>query len=208
MNRKEIVDIILKEKIVAVIRLKEQHEVAESIRALVAGGIKVLEVTSNTPGYLQEIEKARKLYPDTIIGAGTISNPRLAQDAINAGAQFLVSPNTSVDVVNAAHTGNIPVLMGAMTPTEVGNAVEAGADVIKLFPAGNMGLDYFKAVRGPFDSVKFFAVGGIRLTDVQDWLEAGAVGFGIGGNLTKAIRNEQDFDDVVATAKEFISLVQ
>ena len=182
--RSEIVTNIESEKIMAIIRLDDQLKVAPVLERLVDAGINVLEITSNTPGFAEEILKAREKFPAAIIGAGTITNAGLAQKAISCNAQFLVTPNTNVDIISIAHQSNIPVLMGAMTPSEIAEAVEHGADFIKIFPAGALGLDYFKALLGPFNNVKFFAVGDISLSNALGWFKAGVVGIGIGSSLT------------------------
>jgi 2-dehydro-3-deoxyphosphogluconate aldolase/(4S)-4-hydroxy-2-oxoglutarate aldolase len=182
--RSEIVTNIESEKIMAIIRLDDQLKVAPVLERLVDAGINVLEITSNTPGFAEEILKAREKFPAAIIGAGTITNARLAQKAISCNAQFLVTPNTNVDIISIAHQSNIPVLMGAMTPSEIAEAVEHGADFIKIFPAGALGLDYFKALLGPFNNVKFIAVGDISLNNALGWFKAGVVGIGIGSSLT------------------------
>ena len=132
--RSEIVTNIESEKIMAIIRLDDQLKVAPVLERLVDAGINVLEITSNTPGFAEEILKAREKFPAAIIGAGTITNARMAQKAISCNAQFLVTPNTNVDIISIAHQSNIPVLMGAMTPSEIAEAVEHGADFIKIFP--------------------------------------------------------------------------
>src|SRR5690606_11782511 len=149
MNRKRIRRSILLHKLVAIVRLKQQNQIAAVLESLVIGGIKALEITTNTPGFEEEIAKARKRYPQILIGAGTITSPDFAMRAINAGAQFLVTPNTDREIISIAHQYDIPVLMGAATPTELNLAVQAGADIIKLFPAAPLGLDYFKAIRAP-----------------------------------------------------------
>jgi 2-dehydro-3-deoxyphosphogluconate aldolase/(4S)-4-hydroxy-2-oxoglutarate aldolase len=182
--RSEIVTNIESEKIMAIIRLDDQLKVAPVLERLVDAGINVLEITSNTPGFAEEILKAREKFPAAIIGAGTITNAGLAQKAISCNAQFLVTPNTNVDIISIAHQSNIPVLMGAMTPSEIAEAVEHGADFIKIFPAGALGLDYFKALLGPFNNVKFIAVGDISLNNALGWFKAGVVGIGIGSSLT------------------------
>ena len=182
--RSEIVTNIESEKIMAIIRLDDQLKVAPVLERLVDAGINVLEITSNTPGFAEEILKAREKFPAAIIGAGTITNARLAQKAISCNAQFLVTPNTNVDIISIAHQSNIPVLMGAMTPSEIAEAVEHGADFIKIFPAGALGLDYFKALLGPLNNVKFIAVGDISLNNALGWFKAGVVGIGIGSSLT------------------------
>ncbi len=208
MNKEEIVKTIEKEKLVVVIRLQFQNEVAGVIKNLVEAGIKVLEVTSNTPGFAQEISKARKLYPNILIGAGTVINKEVARIASNAGAQFLVTPNTNKTVVEVAHENDIPVLMGALTPTEVCNAHEYGADFVKLFPADIMGVPYFKSIKAPLDHIKLLAVGGIDLDSVDDWFNAGAAGIGIGGALTKSVKTKVELEEVKNRAKQFIKKVK
>lgn len=205
MNRKEITAYIEREKIVAIIRLKEQKKVANVLKNLISGGIKVLEITSNTPGFSNEISNARMLYIDVLIGAGTVTNIHIAEEAIKAGAQFLVTPNTNIEVIKLAHQHDIPVLMGAFTPTEVCLAVDNGADIVKLFPAGNLGIDYFKAIRGPLSTITFFVVGGIDLNNVQDWMKAGASGVGLGSVLTNTAGGSQSTKH---TAEKFVSLIK
>lgn len=208
MNRKEIAHSIEQEKIVAIIRLKTQSEVAIAIEGMVLGGLKVLEITSNTPGFNEEIKKARASYPNILIGAGTVINVKIAKIAIEAGAQFLVTPNTNIDVLKLAHHYDLPVLMGAFTPTEVCLALDNGADIIKLFPATNLGLPYFKAIRGPLDNAKFFVVGGINLENTQEWLKAGASGIGIGGVLTNSPNGEICQKTIEKNAQKFIKLTK
>jgi 2-dehydro-3-deoxyphosphogluconate aldolase/(4S)-4-hydroxy-2-oxoglutarate aldolase len=183
--RSEIKIRIESEKLMAIVRLDDQVKVAPALERLISAGINVLEITSNTPGFGEEIQKARKKYPYAIIGAGTITNTELARKAISHNAQFLVTPNTNVDVISVAHKSDIPVLMGAMTPSEIAKAVEHGADFIKLFPAGALGLGYFKALLGPFNNVRFLAVGDISLSNALAWFQAGVSGVGIGSSLTK-----------------------
>jgi len=207
MKREEILEIIKDSKIVVVIRMKKQQQVAKVIDALVAGEIKVLEVTSNTPGYLEEISKARAKYPNTLIGAGTVTNASKAKDSINAGAQFLVTPNTNIETIKVAHENNIPVLMGAITPSEISMAAEAGADIVKIFPAGAMGINYFKAVKAPLSDIPLFAVGGIDENSAAEWIAAGAEGLGIGGGLTKVVNSEADFNDIVTLSKKYLSIL-
>lgn len=206
--REQIVQRILQHRIVAIVRLKEQPQVTETLSCLVQGGIEVLEITSNTPGYCEEISQARQQYPDILIGAGTVINTDIARQAISAGAQFLVTPNTNKGVVELAHEHNIPVLMGALTPTEVAQAIEIEADIIKLFPAGEMGVAYFKSLQGPYNSTAFLAVGGIHIDNVEQWFMAGAAGVGVGNQLTRVIHSEQDKIDHIRYVKQFVKTVR
>jgi len=207
MNKQEITSLLEKEKLVAIIRQKNQQEVQPIVRALVEGGVKALEITSNTPGFLEEIQNARTLYPNVLVGAGTVTNKTLAQQAIEAGAQFLVTPNVEVSMIPLAHSHGVPVIMGALTPSEVCMAHEHGADIIKLFPAGIFGLDYFKAIKGPLNTLKFFVVGGISTDNIKEWMMAGADGFGIGSELTKMV-DPSNPNEITEKAKSFIEQIQ
>ncbi len=208
MSRQDILEVIKKEKIVVIIRMKQQNQVAKVVEALVAGGIKVLEITSNTPGYAEEIAKARALYPNILVGAGTITNAAKANEAVAAGAQFIVTPNTNVDTIKVSHENNIPILMGAITPSEICLAAESGADVVKLFPAGAMGLKYFKAVKAPLNDIPLFAVGGVNVENTAEWIAAGAEGIGVGGSITKPVNTQADFNDIVEEAKQYLSILK
>lgn len=210
MKRAEIVKILKTEKIVAIVRMKEQLEVPAFINSLIKGGIKALEITSNTPGFSEEIANARNRYTqfDVLIGAGTVTNVHIAKEAIEAGAQFLVTPNTNIEVIKVAHAHDIPVLMGAVTPTEVCVAIENGADIIKLFPAGSLGINYFKAIKAPLDKVDFFVVGGINLSNIKDWMEAGAAGVGLGSVLIQTTEGEGVLEPIESIVKKFIQLIK
>ncbi len=204
----DIIDRILTAKLISIIRLKEQAAVEQTVDALVAGGIQVLEITTNTPGFAEEIEKAHERHPNVLIGAGTVITADLAEKAIAGGAQFLVTPNTNKEVAEIGKMNGIPVLMGAMTPTEVVKAQAYGADIIKLFPAGDLGISYFKSLKGPFDSVPFFAVGGVNHKNMQEWFDAGVDGVGLGSSLVKSdVRTDADFKGISDLAQKFIKLM-
>ena len=204
MKRQEIVAKIKQEKLIAIVRLKEQGKVPVFVEKLVNANVKVLEITSNTPGYLEEIANARKRYANdsVLIGAGTVTNVEIAKKAIAAGAQFLVTPNTNLAVITIAHQNEIPVVMGALTPTEICTAVYHNADIIKLFPAGTMGLDYFKSIKGPLNTTDFFVVGGIDLSNVEEWMSAGVAGVGLGSVLTNCLESEGTSESLEKTLLE------
>lgn len=204
-SKEKILATILAEKLVSIIRLNNQDAVQPVIDSLVEGGIKILEITTNTPGFHVELENARKRHPDVLIGAGTVINASLAEKAIGSGAQFLVTPNTNKKVIDVAIKPNIPVLMGALTPTEISNAMDYGADIIKLFPAGSLGMPYFKALKGPFKEIPFFAVGGIDIETMNEWFKAGISGVGIGGSLVKgSAKTSEDMEEIKRLADQFI----
>ncbi|MEM9328851.1 MAG: bifunctional 4-hydroxy-2-oxoglutarate aldolase/2-dehydro-3-deoxy-phosphogluconate aldolase [Bacteroidota bacterium] len=184
MKKDEIVERLLNERLIVIIRSSRQADVGQIVDALVAAGVGALEVTSNTPGFTEEIRQAKTKYPNVLVGAGTITRASLAVKALEAGADFFVTPNVVPEVTPIAHQAGIPVVMGALTPTEVAQAVASDSDVVKLFPAEIFGIDYMKALMGPFDKVPFFAVGGIGINEAPNWIAAGAKGIGIGGKLT------------------------
>ncbi|MCG2460488.1 bifunctional 4-hydroxy-2-oxoglutarate aldolase/2-dehydro-3-deoxy-phosphogluconate aldolase [Flavobacteriaceae bacterium F89] len=208
MNNKNFLKTLLKNKLVAIVRLQQQDQVARVLENMVLGGVQVLEITSNTPGFAEEIKIARNKYPKILIGAGTITSTDLALKAIKAGGQFIVTPSTDTEIVRLAHHYDIPVLMGATTPTEINIAVEAGADIVKLFPAAPLGLDYFKAIKAPFNQVPFFAVGGIGKDNLKDWLNAGAAGVGIGSSLAKPTGNTGEQQNNIAEVKEIVDRIK
>jgi 2-dehydro-3-deoxyphosphogluconate aldolase/(4S)-4-hydroxy-2-oxoglutarate aldolase len=210
MKREDLLVIIKKEKAIAIVRTEEQLKVPQLIASLVSGGIKVIEITSNTPGYLEEITNAKKRYSDSdiIIGAGTVINAKIAKEAIKAGAQFLVTPNTNTEVITLAHDNDIPVIMGAITPTEICRAVEYGADIIKLFPSGNLGIDYFKSIKAPLDTITFFVVGGINLSNIEEWIAAGISGVGLGSALTNVVKETHGLEPRENTVHKFVKIIK
>jgi 2-dehydro-3-deoxyphosphogluconate aldolase/(4S)-4-hydroxy-2-oxoglutarate aldolase len=202
--RKKIVQQIIGHKLIGIIRLNNSLSVQATLSCLVQGGVKVLEVTSNTPDFCLHIELARQQFPAVLIGAGTILNAELATKAVAAGAQFLVTPAVNAKVVEIAHANNIPVLMGAATPTEIANALGYGADIIKLFPANALSIDYYKALKGPFSDTPMFAVGGISADNVAAWLSSGIQGVGVGGELAQEVTSENSMTDHIRFIKQFI----
>lgn len=206
MRREEIAAFIKSERLIAIVRTKEQEKVADIIESLVQGGIKIIEITSNTPDFLNEISNAKRKYSksDILIGAGTVINANVAKEAIESGAQFIVTPNTNTEVLSVANKHDIPVAMGAITPTEISTAIAHGADIVKLFPAGNLGIEYFKSVKSPLDNVCFFAVGGIDFSNIEEWIAAGISGLGLGSALTKAKDSEED--GVKKNAERFVKI--
>lgn len=207
-SRQNIAEQIIRQRLVAIVRLHKQSDLVKAIKCLVNGGVNVLEITSNTLGYLDEISRARSDYSQQLIGAGTVTNGSIAQDAIAAGAQFLVTPNVSKSVVEVAHKYEVPVLMGAMTPTEIVNAIEIEADIIKLFPAAQLGIEYCKSLSGPFNDIPLFAVGGIHMENVSSWLKSAVTGVGVGNQLTRAVKGEKEILKHTAYVRRFIARVK
>lgn len=192
-------------QLVAIIRLANQDEVASVVQCLVTGGVSALEITSNTPGFAQEITNAREKHSDVLIGAGTIINSTFAKEAIKAGAQFIVTPNTDKSVVKTAHKYGVPVLMGALTPTDIANCIKYNADFIKIFPAGSLGIKYFKDLQGPFSNVPLMPVGGVNIDNIEEWFEAGAVGVGVGNDLTQAANTVEEETALIKRVKQYVA---
>ena len=184
--RWEIAGRIAQERVLAVIRSASPAEAVAVGRALLAAGIRVLEVALTTPQGVDAIRAlAAEVTGDQVLGAGTVLDSGMASAAIGAGARFLVSPGLSPEVVRTGNRYGLPVLPGAATPTEVVAALEAGADMVKLFPAGSLGVEYLRALRPVVPQAALVPTGGISASNARDWLEAGAVAIGVGGSLTR-----------------------
>lgn len=173
--------------IVAVIRLQEPGKLRAVVEAIAAGGIRALEVTMTVPGAVELIrELAPTLPPGFLLGAGTVLDTDTARRVIDAGAQFVVSPVFRVDTIRACHERGVPSMPGCFTPTEILDAWDAGADIVKVFPATALGPTFFKDVRGPLPQVKLMPTGGVTLDNAGDWIRAGAVAVGVGTALLDA----------------------
>lgn len=207
--KQQILDAILECGIAAVVRADSAELASRAIESALEGGVNVIEVTFTVPGALEIIrELARTKSDDVILGAGTVTTPELAADAVGAGAQFLVSPNTNLDVIAAAREADIPVFPGALTPTEVFTAWQAGGDVIKIFPANAVGPSYFKDLHGPFPGVPLMPTGGVDLSTARTWLEHGAVALGVGGALIdRKLMAQGDFAQITERARKFRQII-
>jgi 2-dehydro-3-deoxyphosphogluconate aldolase/(4S)-4-hydroxy-2-oxoglutarate aldolase len=182
----EVLARIEAERVVAVLRAHSPGELREVALALRDGGVRCLEFTMTTPGALDLLKEAvAELGSELLLGAGTVLDAETARAAILAGARFLVSPSLRAEVVTLGKRYGIPVMPGAFTPGEVLAAWEAGADVVKVFPAGQLGPGYLKDLHGPFPYIPLMPTGGISPDNAADYLNAGAVAVGIGGNLTR-----------------------
>jgi 2-dehydro-3-deoxyphosphogluconate aldolase/(4S)-4-hydroxy-2-oxoglutarate aldolase len=211
MTRREaIVQEIERAGIVAVIRMKEADKLRAVVDAIAQGGIRALEVTMTVPGAVELIRSlAPALPPGVILGAGTVLDAGTATRVIDAGAQFVVSPIFRVPVIEACGAANIPVMPGCFSPTEILEAWEAGADIVKVFPATALGPSYLKDIRGPLPQVKLMPTGGVTLDNAGDWIRAGAVAVGVGTALLdgKAIA-AADYATLRANAARIVASVR
>ncbi|MCU4675623.1 bifunctional 4-hydroxy-2-oxoglutarate aldolase/2-dehydro-3-deoxy-phosphogluconate aldolase [Catenovulum sp. 2E275] len=206
MNKQQIIEQMFKQKLVVIIRVEQPEQIDGIVENLLTAGVGILEITSNTPGFASKITQLREQYPNLIVGAGTITTVEIAEQAKAAGAQFLVTPNTCKQVGAFANEHNLPVLMGAFTPTDVVEAKKAGADVVKLFPAEPIGPEYLKALaKGPFLDTAFFPVGGIDQDNFEQWIDAGAKGLGIGGALAKPVETEVEKQQLIAGVSKIVN---
>src|SRR5262245_3675651 len=179
--------------LLAILRFRKPTSLGEIIGAIRRGGIGLVEVTMDTPGALEAVAAAAG--SGAPIGAGTIGSVADANAFADAGAAFLVSPGVRVDVVRAAVDLGVPAIPGALSPTEIATAVDAGAAAVKLFPAGLGGPEYLRALRGPFPRVGFVPTGGIAPGDAGGWLDAGALCVGLGATLIgSAPSTDRDLD--------------
>ena len=183
MERKEIVDRISGTGAVAVIRLEDPNKLLNVANAIYEGGVKNIEITMTVPNAIQIMESVAKSVPeDMMIGVGSVLTVEIAQQAIDAGAKYVVSPILKKELIDAAHKNGLPMMPGAFSPTEIQQAYEWGADV-KVFPADVVGMKYFKSIKAPLPHLKLMPTGGVSLTNAGDWMAHGACAVGIGSAL-------------------------
>lgn len=210
MNKESILNKITSSGLVAVVRAENQDQASRIAEACVLGGVAALEITFTVPGAVQVIEKLVHEYGsmgEIIIGAGTVLDPETARSAIMAGAQYMVSPCLNVDMVKMCNRYQVPVMPGAMTVKEVVEAMEAGAEIVKVFPGELLGPAFIKAVKGPFPYARLMPTGGVSLENVADWIRAGAVAVGAGSSLTAGAKTG-DYQGITAIAKAFIEKIK
>lgn len=196
-------------KVIAIIRGIEPAQAQPLFEALEGGGIKLAEVTLNTPNALQIIQMMRKKYEGRmVIGAGTVLNAAYADEAIRAGAQFLISPNVDQGMIERALANEVLPIPGALTPTEIVQAMNFGASTVKLFPCSSLGPSYLKELKGPLSDVNLLAVGGITKDNAATYLKAGAFSIGIGGSLIalSEIQNG-NYQAITTYAKQLMAAV-
>lgn len=201
---------VLDAGIVAVVRSPDSGQLVEVCRALADGGVTVVEITMTVPDALDVVRAVRKALGDRVLlGAGTILDPETGRAALLAGAEYLVAPTLDLDVVRLCNRYDKLVMPGCFTPTEILAAWQAGADVIKVFPADVLGPAFFKAMRGPLPQVRLMPTGGVDLDTAGEFLKAGAVCLGVGSQLVepKAVA-ERNFDRIRELAGRYVQVVK
>jgi 2-dehydro-3-deoxyphosphogluconate aldolase/(4S)-4-hydroxy-2-oxoglutarate aldolase len=209
MNKDADLRRILDCGIVAVVRSPDGGPLVEVARALADGGVTAIEITMTVPDALDVVRQVRRALGERILlGAGTILDPETARAALLAGAEFLVAPTLNLDVIRLCRRYDKVVMPGAFTPTEILTAWEAGADVVKVFPADVVGPAFFRAVRAPLPQVRLMPTGGVDLTTAGVFLRAGACCLGVGGQLVepKAVA-ARDFDRIHELARKYTAIV-
>lgn len=201
---------VLDTGIVAIIRAPSGELLADVAEALVAGGIDVMEVTFTIPGAIRVLEQvADRLGDRVLLGAGTVLDTETARAAILAGAEFIVSPSTNIDVIGVCKRYSKLSMPGAFTPTEVIAAWQAGADVVKIFPSDIHGPKYLKALRGPYPHVRMMPTGGVTLETAADFLKAGACALGVGGSLVEPrALADRDLARIETLSRRFVDAVR
>jgi len=211
MNKSDVIGRIIDTGLIPVIRAESSDIAMRAIDAIREGGISVLEITMTVPGAIRVIEEvARRFGEDAIVGAGTVLDSETARACILAGAQFIVSPALNLDTISCCRRYSIPVMPGAMTPSEILTAWKAGADFVKVFPANAVGgPSYIKALKAPLPQIQLVPTGGVSLKTAADFIKAGATALGVGADLvdTAALRAGEN-KLITARAKQFIEIVK
>ena len=212
-TREEIIQNVYDNKIIAIVRGMEPEHCVNLARALYEGGINMVEITFNqkSTDHFEATTKAiraisEELSEQVMVGAGTVLTKEQVDLAKEAGALYIITPSTNPEVIRYAKEQGMVTIPGAMTPSEIAAAYEAGADFVKIFPVGNLGAAYIKAVKAPMSHIPVLAVGGVNEKNVAEFIKAGAIGAGVGGNLVNAqwIQNGE-FDKITALAREFVT---
>lgn len=208
---KEALAKILEEGVVPVIRVSSAQEAWEVSKAIKEGGVSVLEVTMTVPGAMDVIkEVSQKFGKEVLLGAGTVLDPETARAALLNGAQFLVSPSLNLEVIKVSNRYSAVVIPGALSPTEILTAWEAGADLVKVFPIAQVGGPaYIKALRGPLPHIPLVPTGGVNLQNAGEFIKAGAAAIAVGGELVdkKAVA-EKKYSVIVENARRFLEEVK
>lgn len=216
MTPQDIVKKVLEEKVIAIVRGVETSRCMKVAEALYAGGIRLMEVPFNAKDPAGDettaaciAALAEKYQGKMLVGAGTVLNTRQVELTAKAGGHYIIAPNVDTGVIRRTVELGMVSMPGAMTPTEIVTAHDAGAEFVKLFPAANLGMDYIKAIRAPLSHIRLLAVGGISEKNFADFLKAGVVGAGVGGNLANRTWIENgEFDKITEVARQLAEIAR
>ncbi|HEY0969006.1 MAG TPA: bifunctional 4-hydroxy-2-oxoglutarate aldolase/2-dehydro-3-deoxy-phosphogluconate aldolase [Opitutaceae bacterium] len=208
MKKDAILSKIRTEKVIALIRAENSDGLLDCAKALADGGLTSIELTMTTPGAIRMLEKATAELPDFLFGLGTVLDAETARAGILAGARFIVTPALRPDVITLCKRYSVPIFSGALTPTEVVNAWEAGADAAKIFPAEFFGPAYIKSLKGPLPHIEMVPTGGVTAENVGEFIKAGAYATAAGSSLVEAkALKEKNWAAITAKAKAFVAAV-
>ncbi len=209
-DRSEVSRIILETGIIAVIRAASSEQAFKLAEAAYRGGIKAVEITMTVPGGLEIIRELAEKYRDSdlMIGAGTVIDAETARLAVLNQAEYIISPNLDIKVIETCHRYNKVCIPGAMSVTEIVQAMSGGADLVKVFPASILGPEFIKAVRGPLPHAMMVPTGGVSIDNIETWFEAGAAAVAVGGELTREAVRKSDYKLLENTAREFSTKVK
>jgi len=209
MLKLKVLGKVIESGLVAIVRTNSSDQAARIAEACARGGAAAIEITFTVPGATAVIEALAKQYgsDEILIGAGTVLDPETARIAILAGAQYIVSPSVSPETARLCNRYQIPYMPGAGTMREIVDAMECGADIVKLFPGETLGPAFVKAVKGPLPRASLMPTGGVGVDSVAEWIQAGAVAVGVGGSLTAGAQSG-NFQQITDTAKQFIERIQ
>ena len=209
MRKEDVLAELRKIGLVPVLRASSVDKALALASAIADGGVTVLEVTMTVPGAIEVMRRLAQQRPDILIGAGTVLDPETARMCILEGAKFVVSPALNVATIEMCHRYSIAVLPGALTPTEIVTAWQAGADVVKVFPASALGgAKYLTALKGPLPQVELIPTGGVSLATAKEFLQAGAFALGVGSDLVDAkAMVEGKPEKITDTAKKYLEIV-
>jgi 2-dehydro-3-deoxyphosphogluconate aldolase/(4S)-4-hydroxy-2-oxoglutarate aldolase len=209
-TKNEIISLLTDPGVIAVVRARKEEDALPLAEALLAGGVRAIEITMSTPNALRAIgEVSRAIAPVGMVGVGTVLDADTACRAMDAGAEFVVSPMLRPEIARAARKADKPVMLGAFTPTEAQLAYEAGSDFIKIFPADILGPKFIKAILAPLPHLRIIPTGVAKAEDVTSFIRAGCVGVGLGTLLVpqQALR-ERNWNEFTRLAREFAALVR
>lgn len=210
MTKDQVLSFVTDVGIVPVIRTATAELAVKAVEAIYAGGIRAAEITMTVPGAIRVLEKAADAFGDKIVlGAGTVLDPETARVCMLAGAEFIVSPSLKLATIEVARRYSKAVMPGALTPTEVQTAWEAGADIVKIFPCGQVGgPKYIKSLKAPFPQIRMIPTGGVNLETAGEFLKAGACAVAVGAELADAKSLKEGRLDVIeARAKQYLAVI-
>ena len=195
--------------VVAVVRAENADQAKKIADACIKGGVAAIEITFTVPGAVKVIEELAATYRsgEIILGAGTVLDPETARIAILAGAQYVVCPSLNIETVKLCNRYQVPCMPGAQTIKEIVEAMEAGADIVKVFPGESLGPTFVKAVKGPLPQAPLMPTGGVSLENVAEWISAGCVAVGVGGNLTAGAK-KGDYQSITDIGRQFVDKVR